>query len=202
MQFFYSTLRPRLLLLAGATLLLLQPFEVSAGAGSLRNFEESVVNDASSKEMMAHLFEYQDEEPSIALDLPEDHEEGDHGRRLWSYPKVTIKNDTPYPISGDVKYLGCYGSDYFIIQPGKTWTAFSYRGLCLITKISGYGVKGTYPDDEFKKGIAYESSGTSYSQFKASLRESTTDCYSEMDRRLAATPEWTPRCKEEVVFHR
>ncbi|WP_018300122.1 hypothetical protein [Fangia hongkongensis] len=80
-------------------------------------------------------------------------------QNVMSYPYVHIQNTTDYGVDGTVHYASFMCSnDSFHIKAHSSWTASS-RGVCLVTKINA---ENTNTD---KSGTAYESSGTSYSQF-------------------------------------
>jgi len=91
-------------------------------------------------------------------------------RRRILYPAVTIYNDTPYDVQGEVKYISWLCSDdNFYVRPKTTWTGPS-RGVCLISNIGGYGIgSGRYAGNTYRT-IDYNSSGTSYSTFEVELQ--------------------------------
>jgi hypothetical protein len=92
------------------------------------------------------------------------------------YPRVAIKNDTPYPVPyrsyvyiNYAKSIGMGCRQDFIpegIVSGDTWTEPTSRGLCLVKKISAVL---TLPDRTSNapygelRCTPYKSSGTSYS---------------------------------------
>lgn len=78
-----------------------------------------------------------------------------------AYPLVKITNATKWYVSGKVDYMSpfCSNDDYGVGSLAS-WEAKS-RGICLLTKITAQ-VQTDHGTIEAK---AYESSGTSYSQF-------------------------------------
>ena len=106
------------------------------------------------------------------------------GAYIASYPNVSILNNTPYTVVGQVGYMSWTCSDdSFVVQPYTIWHAKS-RGVCLVTQISGHGIvtksdptqttKGKAPkppptDDIITTAIPYKSAGTLYAQFQVQL---------------------------------
>jgi len=96
----------------------------------------------------------------------------------FAYTKASIKNNTEYTISGQVKYAGgaltfCR-PDSYAVGPGQTWQASSNRGACLITEITGQ-LSGISPSlqasglsgiNERREVTSYTSTGTAYAQFQ------------------------------------
>ncbi len=78
-----------------------------------------------------------------------------------AYPKVNIKNSTPFSVQGKVSYnSGLCKDDNYGMGPWKEWTANS-RGACLVKQITA----SISTPQGAKAAKAYTSSGTSYSQF-------------------------------------
>jgi len=90
-----------------------------------------------------------------------------------SYPQVSIRNNTPYTITGVVNYAACR-SDNFSVSAGRTWTARARRGACLVTRIKGTPsgqpaqLRGTGSQSfgENKSVIDYQSTGTAFARFR------------------------------------
>ena len=80
------------------------------------------------------------------------------------YPRVKIKNDTPFQsYNVIVEYGGCKDDKSSFIASGGTWTAETYRGSCGVNKIyariiNEYG-------DKSKSCTKYSAFSTSYSEF-------------------------------------
>jgi len=83
-------------------------------------------------------------------------------RRLFIYPEVSVKNDTPYKVNSiRVEYRACANDEHEFISSGGTWTAETYRGGCLVTEIHSTLII----DDREQLCRGYFSSGTSFSEF-------------------------------------
>merc|ERR1719427_1988609 len=95
---------------------------------------------------------------------------------LFEYPNVQIRNDNDYnkyDVTGFVQYAGCNHDSYKLKANVYSYTLIS-RGLCLITMITAE----VHNTDTGKREYcyAYESAGTSYSQFSIVLRGSPPHC--------------------------
>jgi hypothetical protein len=111
------------------------------------------------------------------------------------YPKVNIVNSTDHPVSGTVKYLSPCNDDNYTIPagPGRSWTG-PYRGVCLVTDISGE-ISGYGPN--YIHATPYSSSGTSYSEF-AVIQTQRDPPEFQVTRRISAELE-TAGSSEETV---
>lgn len=123
----------------------------------------------------------------------------------WAdYPLAQVKNNTDYTIIGEVQYLSAFCSDdSYSVAPGKTWRAKS-RGVCLIDKITGSAVQGSFPlilPAESKHGertniVPYTSSGTSYSKFQITAYGDQYRIFSEAEhKRVSKTDAMSPGFK-------
>lgn len=79
------------------------------------------------------------------------------------YPRIKIKNTTDYVVYGEVDYLSFLCSDDNWAAVGQGHWLGPERGLCLLTKITGYVSVG----GNIIRAEPYTSSGTAvYSEFK------------------------------------
>ncbi|MEZ4472001.1 MAG: hypothetical protein R3F60_14640 [bacterium] len=87
------------------------------------------------------------------------------GAARADYPLAEVTNNTPYSVSGKVKYASAFcKDDAYSVPAGGTWRARS-RGVCLITGITGSIGQGAR-FGESTSVVPYDSTGTSYSQFQ------------------------------------
>ena len=99
-----------------------------------------------------------------------------------AYTKVAVHNNTEFNVSGEISYAACK-SDRYQIAPGAALRQTSYRGGCLVTRITG-NIFGNARVPNAKSGPvqAYTSSGTAYSEFFVQDSGSGYRVYSAAER--------------------
>ena len=95
---------------------------------------------------------------------------------VGDYPKVSVANSTPFPVTGEVEYESsvCFsGGQNFNLASHTTWQSTSKRGICLIKKVTATAVT---PEGQFIRATAYTSSpATSYHKFAVILNKGNVE---------------------------
>ncbi|WP_416430757.1 hypothetical protein [Piscirickettsia salmonis] len=96
---------------------------------------------------------------SLSLSLPLVSQAANNNQNVNSYPVVHILNSAGYAVKGTISYDSALCSDEdYVVGSYAAWSSQS-RGVCLVSKITAINI------NTGESGHAYESSGTSYSQF-------------------------------------